>query len=123
MEELIRKIIDDKANEEIDEVKVDLERVINIRTYNINNTINIDSVDYGYITYLYRYYDDEIKWINANSILIPIYQVNIEFSAKDDMINYLVKIALLRICKKKGIQIMMDRINKNDINYCKGILD
>lgn len=121
---IVEEILKEKATEEINEVKVDLKRVMKIPVQ-YNNYIGkyeFYQNDYGYLMYLFEYYKTDIDNINSASIININYGTTNSIPFNIEMRNYLIKIAIVRLCNKKGIEVAFDRLNNNDLDYCLGLL-
>ena len=114
IEELILKILEQKNDSDIEEIKVDLNRVC-------MQGFGSDQFDIGYIDYLYKHYNNEIQAIRSVSIGVGKILINRQISRVEDIRNYLIKIAIIRICNKKLIQYEIRRMD--DISYCMGLLN
>lgn len=114
IEELILMILEQKNNSDIEEIKVDLNRICMPGFGN-------DQLDIGYIDYLYKHYKSEIQAISNIQSVIGNTISNVQIPKVIDMRNYLIKIAIIKICNKKSIQYEVKRLD--DINYCMGLLN
>lgn len=114
IEELILKILEQKNDSDIEEIKVDLNRVC-------MQGFGSDQFDIGYIDYLYKHYNNEIQTIRSVPIGVGSNLINRQISRVEDIRNYLIKIAIIRICNKKLIQYEIQIMD--DINYCMGLLN
>lgn len=114
LDALILKIIEYKNNSELEEVKVDLNRVC---TQGFGN----DTADIGYMSYLYKHYSNEIQFINSFQQPILNGINNKYISDVENIRNYLIKIAIIRICNKEAIQYEIQKMN--DTNYCMNLID
>ena len=114
IEELILKIQEQKNDSDIDEIKVDLNRIC-------MQGFGSDNLDMGYIEYLYKHYNNEIQVINRIQSNVGNNIVNPQISRIINMRNYLIKIAIIKTCNKKSIQYEIQRMD--DINYCMGLLN
>lgn len=113
--ELILKILKYKSGSDVDEIKVDLQRIC-------NQGFGNDQEDIGYVRYLFKYYREEINIINSSiSSMRMNVMNNRNISIVEDIRNYLIKIAIIRICNQKSIQYQIQ--NMNDPNYCISIID
>ena len=115
VKELILKILKYKSDSSIDEIKVDLQRVC-IQGFGNNQE------DIGYICFLFKYYAQEISFIESKTLPIGINTINNgNISSVENIRNYLIKIAIIRICNQKSIQYQIE--NMNDSNYCNRLMD
>ena len=114
IEELILKILEQKNDSDIEEIKVDLNRVC-------MQGFGSDQFDIAYKDYLYKHYNNEIQAIRSVSIGVGKNLINRQISRVEDIRNYLIKIAIIRICNKKLIQYEIQRMD--DISYCMGLLN
>lgn len=113
--ELILKILKYKSDSDIDEIKVDLQRIYSQEFEN-------DQEDIGYVRYLFKHYNEEINIINDSTSSMRINVMNNRnISIVEDIRNYLIKIAIIRICNQKAIQYQIQ--NMNDPNYCINIIE
>ncbi len=114
LEALLLKLLEYKNNNDIEELKVDLKRICDPWFGN-------DQIDNGYIDYLYKHYNNEIQYI-YNSLISSGNTINdMQISRKENIRNYLIKIAIIRICNKEAIQYEIHRMN--DANYCAELLN
>lgn len=114
--ELILKILKYNSDSDIDEIKVDLPRVC-------SQGFGNDQEDIGYISYLFKHYSREINIINStnmSSIRMNVMS-NGNISSVENIRNYLIKIAIIRICNQKSIQYQIQ--NMNDPNYCINLIE
>lgn len=112
---LILKILEYKIDSSIDEIKVDLKRVCE---KNFGNTVE----DNFYIEYLFKYYSYEINIIREKIFSTGIGVANYgNISLKEDIKNYLIKIAIIRLCNKEFIKYQIERLC--DIDYCINLID
>ena len=114
IDELILKILEQKNDSELEEIKVDLSRICVAGFGN-------DKFDLGYIDYLYKHYNKDIQVIYNIQSALANSMDNIQVSKVINIRNYLIKIAIIRICSKKGIQCEIQKMD--DINYCMGLLN
>lgn len=117
IELLISKILEYKLDSSVEEVKVDLQRVVGM-------LYGQEQVHEGYIDYLYKHYNAEINHIRSNIINNNINNTinyNPIFSKINDMRNYLIMIAVIRICVKTGISFEINRIDT--VDYCLKLFD
>ena len=94
IEELILKILEQKNDSDIEEIKVDLNRIC-------MPGFGYDQLDMGYVEYLYKHYNNEIQTIRNVPIGVGNNLINRQISRVEDIRNYLIKIAIIRICNKK----------------------
>lgn len=113
IENIIIKIFQEKENEDIEEVIVDLKRIT-------DRNFGKGFRDKCYIVYLYTYYANEINYINSSRTLTSENKTTEVISDIINIRNYLIKIAILRICKKKSIDLVINQID--NIDYCLDIL-
>lgn len=109
---LLTKILEQKGNDDVEEIKVDLKRVI------VPN-FGIDKADLGYINYLFKHYQNEINYIDSKMSLLPNGFGGQQISLVENIRNYLIKIAIIRICNEKEIEYSIEKINNS--NYCLGL--
>ena len=115
VEKLILKILEYKNDTSLDEIKVDLQRVC------IQGFGNSQE-DIGYICFLFKHYAQEISFIESRTLPIGINTINNgNISNVENIRNYLIKIAIIRICNQKSIQYQIE--NMNDPNYCINLID
>ena len=112
VKELILKILKYKSDSIIDEIKVDLQRVC-IQGFGSNQE------DIGYICFLFKHYAQEISFIESRTL--PIGINNGTISNVENIRNYLIKIAIIRVCNQKMIEYHIE--NMNDPNYCINLID
>lgn len=115
VKELILKILEYKSDSGVDEVKVDLQRIC-------SQGFGNSQEDIGYVNYLFKYYSQEINIINniTSSMRINVMN-NRNISRVEDIRNYLIKIATMRIGNQKSVQYQIQKMN--DPNYCINIID
>lgn len=113
IEELILKILEYRSSSDIDEIKVDLQRIC---VYGFGN----DNEDIWYVKYLFKHYREEINFINNMTLPIGMSVMNNKISDVENIRNYLIKIAIIRICNKKAIQYHIQ--NMDDPNYCINLI-
>ena len=111
--DLIYKILEYKSDSEIDEIKIDLKRVVDPK-------FGSNESDVGYVNYLYNHYSSEIQTIKETQINVGYNMTNQNISYIVDIRNWLIKIAVIRICKEKMIKCEIDKIE--DIDYCISLL-
>lgn len=111
---LITKILEQKEKADIEEVKIDLKRII-------VPDFGCDKADFGYIEYLFKYYQNEINYINSMKTILPNNFGGYQMSQIENIRNYLIKIAIIRICKEKGINVIIEQMDNP--NYCMSLLD
>ena len=114
LEVLILKILEQKNDSDIDELQIDLKRIC-------APGFGIDEADMGYVEYLFMHYNNEIQAIDRMQSNIGNNIINPQIPRIMNIRNYLIKIALIKICNKKSIQYEMKRMN--DIDYCIGLLN
>lgn len=116
VEKLILKILEYKNDTSLDEIKVDLQRVC-------ANGFGNYQEDIGYIRFLFKYYAQEINFIENRTMKIGMNTtINTRpISALENIRNYLIKIAVIRICKQKLISCQIESLD--DPNYCINIID
>ena len=115
VEDLILKILKHKSSGKIDEIKVDLQRVC---TYGFGSC----QEDIGYIEFLYKHYSQEISKINNMTLQIRNNEINNRsISNVENIRNYLIKIAIIRICNQKAIQYQIE--DMNNPNYCINLIN
>lgn len=112
--ELVQKILNYKTDSNVEEIKVDLKRVC-------TKMFGYDNADIGYIQYLYKYYNNEIIFIKRmESMVSSNTMINTRKNSDiEEIRNYLIKIAIIRICQK-------ETINYQDLSnpqYCIKLLD
>ena len=112
VKELILKILKYKSDSIIDEIKVDLQRVC-IQGFGNNQE------DIGYIYFLFKHYAQEISFIESKTLSIE--KNNGTISIVENIRNYLIKIAIIRVCNQKMIEYHIE--NMNDPNYCNRLMD
>ena len=105
---LISKILEYKLDSSIEEIKVDLQRIVGMQ-------YGQEQIHEGYIDYLYKHYSAEINYIRSN-IRNNTINYNPNFSIIIDIRNYLIMIAVIRICVKTGISFEINRIDT--VDYC-----
>jgi hypothetical protein len=110
---LITKILEQKGKDDVEEVKVDLKRVV------VPN-FGYDKADLGYIEYLFKYYQNEINYINSSVRRSPNNFRTHQISPIEDIRKYLIKIAIIRICKEEEINVIIEQMD--NLNYCIGLL-
>lgn len=109
---LISKILEYKLDSSIEEIKVDLLRIVGM-------LLGQEQIHEGYVDYLYKHYSVEINHIRSNIINNNINNTinyNPNFSKIIDIRNYLIMIAVIRICLKTGISFEINRIDT--VDYC-----
>ena len=116
IEKLIIKTLEYKNDTSLDEIKVDLQRVC-------ANGVGNYQEDIGYIRFLFKHYAQEINFIKNETMQIGMNTtINIRpISTLENIRNYLIKIAVIRICKKKLISCQIESLD--DPNYCINIID
>jgi len=80
IEELILKILEQKNDSDIEEIKVDLNRVC-------MQGFGSDQFDIGYIDYLYKHYNNEIQTIRSVPIGVGSNLINRQISRVEDIRN------------------------------------
>ncbi len=108
---IIEKILQAKASEDVKEVQVDLKRVW-------ANNFGQGDRDGCYIKYLYQYYANEINEIDSFS---SVYNSKTYISEIENIRNHLIKIAIIRIAKEKGLKLATERLSEP--TYCINVLD
>lgn len=114
LEVLILKILEHKNNSDIDETQIDLKRIC-------TPGFGSNQADMGYVAYLYKHYNNEIQVIKNMQVSIGNNIINRQISNVEDIRNYLIKIAIIKICNKESIQYEIKRMN--DIDYCMRLLN
>ena len=114
IEFLISKILEYQLDSSIEEIKVDLQRILSM-------IYGQEQVHDGYMDYLYKHYNVEINHIRSNIINNNAINYNANFSKIIDIRNYLIKIAVIRICIKTGIAFEINRIDT--VDYCLKLFD
>jgi hypothetical protein len=114
VELLITKILEQKVKDDVEEVKLDLKRVVVLN-------FGCDEADLGYIKYLFKHYQNEINCINFSIRKSPNNFRQYQISPIEDIRNYLIKIAIIRICKEKDTNVIIEQMN--NLDYCIDLLD
>ena len=115
VKEPILKILKYKSDSGVDEIKVDLQRICSQEFGNSQE-------DIGYVNYLFKYYSKEINIINNITASMGMNVINNRnISRVEDIRNYLIKIATIRIGNQKSIQYQIQ--NMTDPNYCISIIE
>lgn len=111
---LITNILKEKCGDDVEEVKLDLKRVL-------VSDFGADKADLGYIEYLWKHYQNDISIIeSAKSLITNNFSLN-QTSMVENIRNYLIKIAIIRICKQRNIDVIIGRMD--NIDYCLELVD
>lgn len=111
LELLIANILNYNNHSSLEEVKVDLQRIVNMEK-------NFEATDEGYINYLFKHYRSEISFLYS---IRNIGNSNQNISDIQNIRNFLIKIFIIRTCIEKGINYEISLID--NVEYCLNLLN